>query len=71
MKILSSKAGPFEPQRSIDGGDSWHPFADGIVGTGRYKLVAFKNALYMGAVRGVIKSTNGGESWEKCSYAFQ
>ncbi len=58
------KAGPFEPQRSIDGGDSWHPFADGIVGTGRYKLVAFKNALYMDAVRGVIKSTNGGESWK-------
>ena len=58
------KAGPFEPQRSIDGGESWHPFANGIVGTGRYKLVVFKNALYMGAVRSVIKSTNGGESWK-------
>ncbi|RKU20785.1 hypothetical protein C6500_08180 [Candidatus Poribacteria bacterium] len=51
--------------RSTDGGESWHPFMNGIVGTSIFNLVGFKNELYTSTSKGVAKSTDGGESWNK------
>ena len=50
--------------RSTDGGESWHPFMNGIVGTSIFNLVGFKNEIYT-ASNGVSKSSDGGESWKK------
>ena len=49
--------------RTTDAGDSWHPFADGIVGTGVSCLIAYNNRLYGHTGRGIVQSTDGGESW--------
>ena len=57
------KTGPSELKRSTDGGESWHLFTDGIVGTAVFTLVGFKNELYTPASKGVAKSSDGGESW--------
>ena len=51
--------------RSTDGGESWHPFINGIVGTSIFNLVGFKNELYTSSSTGVSKSSDGGESWKK------
>ena len=59
------KTGPSELKRSTDGGESWHLFTDGIVGTNVFNLVGFKNELYTPASKGVAKSSDGGESWNK------
>ena len=53
-----------ELTRSTDGGESWHPFIKGIVGTSIFNLVGFKNELYTITTKGVSKSSNGGESWK-------
>ena len=58
------KAGVFGLIRSIDGGESWHPFMNGIVGTTIFNLAGFKNELYTSTAKGVSKSSNGGESWK-------
>ena len=52
-----------ELTRSTDGGESWHPFMKGIVGTSIFNLVGFKNELYTITTKGVSKSGDGGESW--------
>ena len=50
--------------RSTDGGESWHSFMTGIVGTNIQGLVAFKNDLYTNTVTGIVKSIDGGETWK-------
>ena len=50
--------------RSTDGGQSWHPFTKGMVGTKVSDLVAFKNALYANTGLGIAKSTDSGKSWK-------
>ena len=57
-------AGIFGLNRSTDGGESWHPFMTGIVGTRILNLIAFKNALYGNTGTNVAKSTDGGMSWK-------
>ena len=52
-------------RRSTDGGESWHPFTDGIVTTNIFNLVAFQDTLYTSPSTGVAKSSDGGASWEK------
>ena len=59
------KVGTSGLTRSTDGGESWHPFTDGIVSTNIFNLVGFKDALYTSTSNGVDKSTDGGESWKK------
>ncbi|RKU34759.1 hypothetical protein C6496_19150 [Candidatus Poribacteria bacterium] len=59
------KAGALGLTRSTDGGESWHPFMNGIVNTQIFNLVGFKNELYTSTATGVTKSTDGGETWEK------
>ena len=58
------KAGYFGPARSTDGGESWHPFMKGMVGTRIDNLIAFKNALYTNTDTSITRSTDGGESWK-------
>ncbi len=54
--------------RSTDGGESWHSFINGIVGTTIFNLVGFKNELYTSPSTGVSKSSDGGESWKKLTF---
>ena len=58
------KVGPLGLIRSTDAGESRHPFMTGIVGTRIQDLVAFKNDLYANTWIGIVKSTDGGASWE-------
>ena len=58
------KAGISGLTRSTDGGESWHPFMNGIVGTTIFNLMALKNELYTSTAKGVSKSSDGGESWK-------
>ena len=51
-------------KRSIDGGESWHSFTHGIVGTSIFNLARLKNELYTSTSEGVMKSTDGGASWK-------
>ena len=50
--------------RTTDGGESWHPFMDGIVGTHMQSLVAYNNRLYMFNDPYIVQSTDSGESWK-------
>lgn len=58
------KAGSSGVYRTTDGGESWHLFMDGMVGTGILDLVAINNRLYVHTDEDIIQSMNGGESWE-------
>lgn len=51
--------------RTTDGGDSWHPFTSGMVGTKVQDLVAFNNSLYVYTGSGFYKSVDDGHSWEE------
>ena len=57
------KAGMSGIHRTTDGGESWHLFMDGMVGTGMLDLVAIDNRLYVLTEEGIARSTDGGESW--------
>lgn len=61
------KAGVLGLTRSTDGGESWQPFMNGIVGTQIFNLVGFKNELYTSTATGVTKSTDSGETWKPLS----
>ena len=50
--------------RSTDGGDTWHPFVAGISNFDVQNLSSVKNVLYGVTGGEIIKSKNGGESWE-------
>ena len=56
-------ASPFGVYRTIDGGESWHLFMDGMVGTGVLDLVEVNNRFYAHTNRDIVRSTDGGESW--------
>ena len=49
--------------RTTDGGESWHLFMDGMVGTGILDLVSVNNRLYALTNGDIVQSTDGGESW--------
>ena len=50
--------------RTTDGGESWHLFMDGMVGTGILDLISANNRLYAHAGDNIVQSTDGGESWK-------
>ena len=50
--------------RTTDGGQSWHPFMNGIIGTAIHDLVAMNDTLYVNTGQGFLQSVNGGETWE-------
>ena len=58
------KAGALGIHRTIDGGKSWHPFMDGMVGTGILNLVALNKRLYAHIGNDIMESRDGGESWK-------
>ncbi len=51
-------------RRSTDGGTTWHPFMAGLVNSDVSNLVAVKNVLYARTPEEMLKSADGGESWE-------
>lgn len=51
-------------KRSTDGGDTWYPFMTGISNFDVQNLSSVKNVLYGVTGGRIIKSKNGGESWE-------
>ena len=57
------KAGWSGVHRTTDAGESWHPFMDGMVGTGALDMVAFKDSLYVHTTNGIVQSVDNGESW--------
>ena len=62
-------AGKYEVYRTTDGGESWHPFMRGMVGTKMRNLVAFKNGLYVHNDSKIVKSTDSGESWTPVNFS--
>ena len=56
--------GTFGIRRSTDGGVTWHPFMNGTVNSNVLNLVVFKNVLYALTSTKMLKSADGGESWE-------
>ena len=54
-------------RRSTDGGTTWHPFMDGLVNSDVSSLVALENVLYALTPTQILKSADGGESWESIS----
>ena len=59
------KTGTFGIHRTTDGGESWHIFMDGMLGTRITDLVVFNNRLYAYTAYEVYQSTNEGMSWKK------
>ena len=57
------KVDVFGIHRTTDSGESWHPFMDGMVGTGIRDLAAFDDKLYVYTGRDVVQSADGGGSW--------
>ena len=51
--------------RTTDGGESWHLFMNGIIGTLITDLVAFDNRLYTHTGYDIYQSTDAGGSWKK------
>ena len=56
---------PFGIHRTTDGGESWHIFMDGVLGTRINDLVVFNNKLYAHTTYEVYQSVNQGMSWKK------
>lgn len=50
--------------RSTDGGVTWHPFMTGIVNSYVRNLITVKDVLFAQTPTEMLKSANGGESWE-------
>lgn len=61
------KVGAFGIHRTTDGGESWHVFMDGVLGTRIIDLVAFNNRLYAYTGYEVFQLTNEGVPWKKVS----
>ena len=58
------KAGKSGVYRTTDGGESWHLFMDGMIGTGILDLVTLNNKLYAHTGDALVHSTDRGESWK-------
>lgn len=58
------KAGRSGVYRTTDGGESWHLFMDGMIGTGILDLVTLNNKLYAHTGDALVHSTDGGASWK-------
>ena len=59
------KASIWGIHRTTDGGESWHLFMNGVMGTIVIDIVAFNDRLYAHTGYEVYQSTDGGVSWKK------
>lgn len=57
------KEGLYKLQRTIDAGESWHPFMKGIVGSKLDFLVSFGDRLYAYSGKEIVQSSDGGDTW--------
>ncbi len=58
------KVGPSGMLRTLDGGETWQEFTDGLVKSNVLDMVAFNNSLYVYTSNGFFKSDDNGNSWE-------
>ncbi len=58
------RAGEFGIHRTTDGGKSWHPFMEGIVGTKIWDLTAFNDRFYAYTGSEIVQSIDGDETWK-------
>ena len=58
------KAGRSGVYRTTDGGESWHLFMDGMIGTGILDLVTLNNKLYAHTGDALVHSMDRGASWK-------
>ena len=65
------KVGVFGIHRTTDGGESWHIFMDGVLGTRVKDLVVFNNRLYAHTTYEIYQSTNEGVTWKKVPIGAQ
>ncbi len=59
------KVGTFGIHRTTDGGESWHIFMDGVLGTRINDFIVFNDRLYTHTGYEVYQSTNEGVTWKK------
>ncbi len=59
------KVGTFGIHRTTDGGESWHIFMDGVLGTRITDLTVFNNRLYAYTGYEIYQSTNERMTWKK------
>ena len=57
-------AGALGIHRTTDGGESWHLFMNGVLGTRVMDLVTFNNRLYVHTGDEVFQSPDGSVSWQ-------
>ena len=57
------RAGEFGIYRTTDGGNSWHPFMEGIVGTKIWDLTAFNDRFYAYTGSEIVQSIESDETW--------
>ena len=56
--------GAFGIHRTTDGGESWHMFMDGVLGTRVIDLISFNDRLYANNSQEIFQSTAVGVSWQ-------
>ena len=63
------KAGAFGIHRTTDGGESWHLFMDGVLGTRIIDLISFDDRLYANNSYEAFQSTDASVSWQSVPMA--
>ena len=58
------RAGIYGAHRTTDGGNSWHPFIKGMVGSIALGMFMANDQLYLHTLEGIYRSTDSGTSWE-------
>lgn len=53
----------YKLKRTTDGGESWQPFMNGIVGNKLNRLVSYKDRLYAHSGLEIVYSSDGGQTW--------
>ncbi|MDE0396751.1 MAG: sigma-70 family RNA polymerase sigma factor [Candidatus Poribacteria bacterium] len=62
------KADAFGISRTTNAGASWHPLVNGMTGPLTHDLIALNNRLYMHIGGDLVRSADGGETWESVHF---